>query len=150
MQKVPNKKSFRVENHYKIYDSVDVKLDQGVRFIPLYYSESVRSLINKTVRSTHPTYNVETTSDLHRTTKKCLLSPIEDKDHPYRLIHTPKQTVWSSRPHKFQKGWKVFISLSDKYGTFVDNCGMTQSVAFIRCKTKADALRIKKELDSPI
>lgn len=150
MQKVPNEKPFKVQNHYKIQDTVQVKLDKGVSFIPLYYSDAVRTLINKTIYSNHPKYAVETTSDLHRTTKKTLLSSTMDSQHQHRLIHTPKQTVWSSRPHKFQQGWKVFISLSDKYGTFVDDCGMTQSVAFIRCKTKQEAMRIKKELDSPV
>ena len=29
--------------------------------------------------------------------------------------------------------------------TFIDNCGMTQSIAFIRCDSKQEAARIKKE-----
>ena len=34
--------------------------------------------------------------------------------------------------------------------TFIDNCGMTQSIAFIRCKSKQEAQKIKKELDNEI
>jgi len=95
-------------------------------------------------------YKVETTSDLHCTTKKHLISNCKSEEYCYKLIHTPTQTVWSKRPHKFQEGWKVFISLTNQYSTFIDNCGMTQSVAFIRCKNKDEAKRIKAELDNDI
>ena len=150
LHKVPNERPFLVENHYKKRDNVEATLPQGVDFIPLYYSDVVRRIMEKVVYSTGDKYQVETTSDLHRTTKRDLLSDDEDSQHPHRLIHTPRQTVWASRPHKYQVGWKVFLSLTDRYGTFVDNCGMTQSVAFIRCSTKRDAHRIKRELDSPV
>lgn len=150
MQKIPNQGKFVIENHYKKHDVTEAKLDRGIDFIPLYYSDTVRKLINKTIYAQVPKYEVETTSDLHRTTKKEVISTTEDREHPYRLIHTPKQTVWSARPHKYQRGWKVFLSLSDRYGTFIDNCGMTQSIAFIRCKSKSEASRTSRELNSPI
>ena len=150
LHKVPNKRKFKVENHYKRVDKVETSIDRGVNFIPLYYSDVVKSLINKTVNANVPKYEVETTSDLHRTTKADLISTVKDDAHPFRLIHTPKQTVWSSRPHKYQEGWKVFLSLSDRYGAGVDNCGMTQSIAFIRCKSKNDAIKIQKELSTPV
>ena len=150
LQKKKNTHTFKVENYYKRRDVVEVTLDKGIDFIPLYYSSTVRSLMQKTIYSQVPKYRIETTSDLHRHTKKHLLSTERDDTHTYRLIHTPKQTVWSVRPHKYQEGWKVFLSLSDVYGTFVDACGMTQSVAFIRCASEAEAWRIKRELDAPV
>ena len=150
LQKAPNKNSFIIENHYKKHDKVKARVEAGIDFIPLYYSDEVRKLIKKTIYADVPKYVVETTSDLHRTTKSDMISSRRNAKHPYRLIHTPKQTVYASRPHKYQNGWKVFLSLSDRYGTFVDNCGMTQSVAFIRCQSKKEADRIKRELDSPV
>ena len=150
MKKAPNTDKFTIENHYKVHDVVETKLDKESDFIPLYYSDIVRRLMRKTIYSSAPKYKVETTSDLHRYTKRNLISEKQTRKHKHRLIHTPKQTVWSERPHKFQDGWKVFISLSDRFGTFVDNCGMTQSVAFVRCRSKAEALRVKKELDNPL
>lgn len=150
LRKVPNEQPLLVENHYMKRDTVKATLPQGVDFIPLYYSDGIRRILDKVVYSTRDKYEVETTSDLHRTTKRHLLSDSEDVAHPHRLIHTPRQTVWASRQHKYQTGWKVFLSLTDRYRTFVDNCGMTQSVAFIRCRTKRDALRVKRELDSPV
>lgn len=150
LQKRPNTEAFVVDNFYKLRNRVKARLDEDVDFIPLYYSEAVRGLMQKTIYSKAPTYVVETTSDLHRHTKSDLISNTRDSEHPYRLIHTPKQTVWSTRPHKFQCGWKVFLSLTDRFGTFIDDCGMTQSVAFVRCQSEREAIRVKRELDNPI
>ena len=78
----------------------------------------------------------------------------EELNFKHKLIHTDKQTVYASRPHKFQKGWKVFISTTGSWETFVDNCGMTQSIAFINCKNEKDseknANQIKKILEHPL
>ena len=150
LQKTPNGKPFTIENHYKKYSKVTARLDKGVQFIPLYYSDAVRSLMRKTIYANGAKHKVETTSDLHRYTKKHLISDHEDAEHKHKLIHTFRQTAWSSRPHKYQLGWKVFLSLSGYYETRIDNCGMTQSVAFVRCASKQQAKNIKRELDSPL
>ena len=150
LRKVPNDGKFLVENNYHKRDKVMARLDKGASCIPLYYSETVRHLMRKTIYSDAPKYPVETTSDLHRYTKQDLIREKRDRRHKYRLMHTPKQEVWSSRPHKYQDGWKVFISLSDRYGTRIDDCGMTQSVAFVRCRSKREAVRVKRELDNPV
>lgn len=150
LQKSPNAREFTVDNFYKREEKAAARLDEGADFIPLFYNDTVRGLMKKTVYADGEKYPVETTSDLHRYTKRDLLSDTESGKHPYRLIHTPRQTVWSCRPHKFQKGWKVFLSLSDRYRAFVDDCGMTQSVAFVRCKSKREAERIRGELENPV
>ena len=104
------------------------------KYIPLVYSDIVQSILHKTLDDDSlPKFKVETSSDLHKYTKKQLISVEQDDEHPYRLIHTPKQTVYASRPHKYQEGYKVFISTTSYYSVGVDNCGMTQSIAFIRC-----------------
>ena len=51
-------------------------------------------------------YKVETSSDLHKYTKRSLISKTQDDEHQYRLIHTPSQTVYATRPHKYQDGYK--------------------------------------------
>jgi len=116
-------------------------------FIPLLWNREVQSIFAKTIEADNKKFNVETTSDLHKYTKKELISNIEDAEHKYRLIHTPKQTVWAKRPHKYQEGYKCFISTTDKYKTFVDDCGMTQSIAFVRCNDENSAKNIKQTLD---
>ena len=82
--------------------------------------------------------------------KKKLISQTQDEKFKYKLIHTPKQIVWSSRPHKYQDGFKVFISTTSYYGTFVDNCGMTQSIAFIMCNDETEAKNINHVLGHPM
>ncbi|MFH1769175.1 MAG: class I SAM-dependent methyltransferase [Parcubacteria group bacterium] len=150
LQKSPNEKSFTVDNHYKLHRVEEAKLSRGADFIPLYYSDVVKSIIDKTLRSDYPKYEIQTSSNLHKYTKRQLISAVRDSQHSYKLNHTPSQVVWSKIPHIYQDGWKVFISLTNQYSTFVDNCGMTQSIAFIRCSSKTEANRIAKELDDDI
>ena len=150
-QNTPNRKAVEVENFYRSKESKKLKLPKDARFIPLFLSPESVSLMKKTVMSETEKIPIETTSDLHRTTKSSLLSAKQTAKHKYRIIHTPTQTVWSSRPHKYQRGWKVFISLTNKYGTFIDrDCGMTQSIAFVRCATKQAAEALKAQLDSDV
>jgi hypothetical protein len=97
-----------------------------------------------------PKFNVQTSSDLHKYTKAELIRDVETDVYKYRLIHTPSQTVYASRPHKYQEGFKVFISTTDKYGVFVDNCGMTQSIAFILCDNEEKAKQYVAILQHPL
>jgi predicted RNA methylase len=151
LQKIPNNKVFKIENFYIKNDIQIAKLDKNVNFIPLYYSEIVRNIINKTLNNKSlPKYKIETNSFLHRYTKKNNINDRKNNEFCYKLIHTPSQTVWSNIPHKIQNGYKVFISLSNQYMTFIDNCGMTQSIAYIRCNSKSEAKKIKNELDNEI
>lgn len=150
LQKTPNKKEFVVDNNYKIKRVEKASVDVGARYIPLYYSNIVKSIINKTLNASNPKYRIETSSNLHKYTQKKLISDIKDNKHSYKLKHTPSQIVWAERPHIYQEGWKVFISLTNQYGTCIDNCGMTQSIAFIRCSSKEEAERISKELNNEI
>jgi SAM-dependent methyltransferase len=119
-------------------------------YIPLYFTNTVFSILKKTVDSTIIKFKVETSSDLHKFTKKQLINDKQDNAHPYRLIHTPKQTVYASRPHKYQEGYKVFLSTTDKYNVFIDDCGMTQSIAFIRCDSLEEAETIREILKHPM
>jgi len=42
------------------------------------------------------------------------------------------------------------MSTTDKYGVFVDNCGMTQSIVFILCGSKEEAESYKQILEHPM
>ncbi len=150
LQKKENREYFTIDNNYFIKSKEWVKLDKNVKFIPLYFSEIVQAILSKTLLSDKQKYRVETTSNLHRYTKAECLSDKENSLFRYRIIHTPTQILWSKIPHKYQVGWKVFISLTNQYQTFIDNCGMTQSIAFIRCESKESADKIKRELDNDI
>ena len=121
------------------------------KFIPLLYTKTVQSILDKTILSKeYEKFDILTSSDLHKYTKKNIISNVKDDVFKYRLIHTPKQTVYSSRPHKYQDGYKVFISTTDKYNVFIDNCGMTQSIAFILCSNKNQANLFRDILNHPL
>jgi adenine-specific DNA-methyltransferase len=122
------------------------------KYIPLYYNQLVQSIVRKTIDNRSlKKFNVETTSFLHKYTKRECLQSEKDENHPFRLIHTPKQIVWSSKKHKYQDGWKVFIPTTSYFKTFIDNnCGMTQSIAFIRCNDEEEARKINKVLSHPL
>jgi adenine-specific DNA-methyltransferase len=131
------------------YTSVVPSIER--RYIPLLYTNEVYHILSKTVdNNSLAKFKVETTSDLHRYTKKDFIQDTPDDIFKYKLIHTPKQTCYASRPHKFQDGYKVFISTTDKYKVFVDNCGMTQSIVFICCSSEEQANKIKRVLEHPL
>lgn len=120
-------------------------------YIPLIYTPVVQSILSKTLDHTSwPRFHIETTSDLHRYTKASLLQNEPSSTFPYKQIHTPTQTVWASRPHKYQNGIKVFLSLTNRYKVFIDDCGMTQSIAFIRCPDFLTAEKTKTLLEHPL
>lgn len=148
IQKKPFYKDIEIEGRWRGINYTSNVSSRIRSFIPQYYNSIIDSISQKTLENdTLVKFKVETTSDLHKYTKRHLISTINDDEHPYKLIHTPKQTVYASRPHKWQDCWKVFISTTDSYSTFIDNCGMTQSVAFIRCESKEIAETYKKILD---
>ena len=150
---IENKKSYKdveIDGIWKgnLYNSTVES--QVRRYIPLYYNRIIQSILKKTIDASNTKFKVETSSDLHKYTKKIHISNQKTDEFKYKLIHTPKQTVWANRPHKYQTGYKVFISTTTYYGVFVDNCGMTQSIAFIRCDNKKKANKIKSVLEHPL
>ncbi len=147
VQNTPSYKPINVEGIWNDIHYESTVTSRERRFIPQYYNSMIDSISQKTLESDIVKFKVETTSDLHKYTKRDLISTEKDDTYKYKLIHTPKQTVYSSRPHKWQEGYKVFISTTDAYQTFIDNCGMTQSIAFIRCNDKEEAEVYKSILD---
>lgn len=121
------------------------------KYIPLVYNQTVQDILSKTIdNSSYKRFDILTNCDLHKYTKSHLISDTQTDIFQYKLIHTPSQTVYASRPHKFQEGYKVFISTTDKYQVFIDNCGMTQSIVFIRCDSKEEAEEYVRVLQHPL
>ena len=120
-------------------------------YIPLLYNSLVQGILIKTLeREKVEKFKIETNSYLHKYTKRQLISSIKDDLFKYRLIHTPKQTVYSKIPHKLQCGYKIFIPTTDKYIPFIDDCGMTQSIAYIKCDNLIQATKILNILKHPL
>ena len=93
----------------------------------------VQSILSKTIDNDELTrFACQTSSDLHKTSKKHLINDTKTDVYKYKLIHTPSQIVYSSRPHKFQDGYKVFISTTDKYKVFIDECGNFNNIKILK------------------
>jgi SAM-dependent methyltransferase len=121
------------------------------KYIPLLYNQMVQNILSKTIdNTTLPKFEVKTSSDLHKYTKAEFIRDKKTEEFKYKLIHTPSQIVYSSRPHKFQEGYKIFISTTDKYNVFIDNCGMTQSIVFILCSNEEEAKKYLEILQHPL
>lgn len=133
----------------KYYES---SVTSGVRkYIPLVYNNIIYNILQKTIDDASlKKFDVKTSSDLHKYTKAEFISDTINDTFKYKLIHTPSQTVYSSKPHKFQDGYKVFISTTDKYQVFIDNCGMTQSIVFILCTDENQAKKYLNILQHPL
>ena len=152
LRKVPNIDKVKIINKYIIKDVQYAQIDKNINFIPLYYSEMVRNILNKTINNKSlPKYKIETSSNLHRYTKSSHLNETPNEIYKYKIHHTPSQVVWSDIPHKFQEGYKVYLSLTNQYGLFVDkDAGMTQSIAYILCKDEKEAIKVKQELENDV
>ena len=119
-------KNINVSRIWKKKTYVSSVISKQRNYIPLLYNQMVQNILSKTIDNTLlPKYEVKTSSDLHKYTKAKFISNEKTEEFKYKLIHIPSKIVYSSRPHKFQEGYKIFISTTDKYSVFIDNCGMT-------------------------
>lgn len=145
-------KKIKVEGIWKGKLYTDYVSSGERSYIPLFYNSIVRSIMNKTIdNDKFERFNVLTSSDLHKYTKSSLLNTSQNSEFQYKIIHTPKQTVYSSRPHKYQDGWKVFIPLTDRFKIFAEkDCGMTQSIAFVLCESENEARDLVSTLQHPL
>ena len=144
-------KEINISGIWKKEEYLSSVLSQKRKYIPLLYNEIVQSILSKTIDNISlKKFEVKTSSYLHKYTKKDIINIQETDIFKYKLIHTPKQTVYSSKPHKYQDGYKIFISTTDKYNVFIDNCGMTQSIAFILCDNYEIAEKYLKILNNPL
>lgn len=147
---IQNKETI-IHNGYKIKDLQKVILPKNIPYIPLYCHPIIQNIFNKVVNNEEEKYKIQTSSNLHKYTKANLLNPIKTDIFKYEIIHTPSQIIWSKQPHIYQEGWKVYISTTTTYQTFIkENCGMTQSIAFILCQNQDEAIRINEELQKPV
>lgn len=151
IQNCPSYKNINVSGIWKKREYTDSVVSKKCRYIPLLYNQMVSNILSKTIdNESLKKFNIKTSSDLHRYTKSSLISDEQNDIYKYKIIHTPSKTVWSSRPHKFQDGYKIFISTTDKYKVFIDNCGMTQSIVFILCDSLEQAEKYIMILNHPL
>ena len=150
IQNCASYKNINVSGIWKKKEYVSSVVSKQRKYIPLLYNQMVQNILSKTIDTTLPKFQVKTSSDLHKYTKAEFINDEKTDVFKYKLIHTPSQTVYASRPHKFQEGYKLFISTTDKYSVFIDNCGMTQSIVFILCSNEEQAKKYEHILQNPL
>lgn len=151
IENCPSYKNMNVSGIWKKKEYFSSVISKERKYIPLLYNEMVEQILSKTINNENlRKFEVKTSSDLHKYTKAEFIRDEQNDTYKYKLIHTPSQTVYSSKPHKYQEGYKVFISTTDKYSVFIDNCGMTQSIVFILCVSEEEARRFLKILECPL
>jgi tRNA1(Val) A37 N6-methylase TrmN6 len=151
VQNCPFYKNINVSGIWKKKEYFGSVISNKRKYIPLLYNQIIQNILLKTIDNTSlKKFDIKTSSDLHKFSKAEFISNIKDNIYKYKLIHTPNQTVYSSKPHKFQEGYKIFISTTDKYSVFIDNCGMTQSIVFIQCINEEQAKKYLQILQHPL
>jgi SAM-dependent methyltransferase len=151
IQNCTSYKNINVSGIWKKQEYISSVVSKERKYIPLLYNQIVQNILSKTIDNhVLKKFEVKTSSDLHKYTKAEFIRDEPDDVYKYKLIHTPSQTVYASRPHKFQEGYKVFISTTDKYKLFIDECGMTQSIVFILCSNEAQAKKYLQILQHPL
>ena len=151
IQNCPFYKNIDVSGIWKKKEYICSVKSKQRKYIPLLYNQMVQNILSKTIdNASLPKFEVKTSSDLHKYTKAKFISTEKTEEFKYKLIHTPSQTVYSSKPHKFQEGYKIFISTTDKYSVFIDKCGMTQSIVFIICSNEEQAKKYLQILQHPL
>ncbi len=151
IQNCPFYKNINVSGIWKKKEYINSVVSKERKYIPLLYNQTVQNILSKTIDDENlKKFEIKTSSDLHKYTKADFIRNEKDDVYKYKLIHTPSQTVYSSRPHKFQDGYKVFISTTDKYKIFIDECGMTQSIVFILCRDETEANHYFQILQHPL
>jgi SAM-dependent methyltransferase len=144
-------KNINVSGIWKKKEYISSVISKQRKYIPLLYNQIIQNILSKTIDNTNlQKFNIKTSSYLHKYTKAEFINEKKTNVYKYKLIHTPNQTVYSSKPHKFQEGYKVFISTTDKYNVFIDNCGMTQSIVFIICTDNEQAKKYLQILQHPL
>ena len=151
IQNCPFYKNINISGIWKKNEYTSSVLSKQRKYIPLLYNQTVQNILSKTIDNSNLTkFDIKTSSDLHKYTKADFISDKKTDVFKYKLIHTPSQTVYSSKPHKYQDGFKVFLSTTDKYNVFIDNCGMTQSIVFILCSNEEQAKKYLQILQHPL
>lgn len=150
IQNCTSYKNINISGIWKKKEYTSSVLSMQRKYIPLLYNQIVQNILLKTIDTTIPKFEIKTSSNLHKYTKATFINDKQTEEFKYKLIHTPTKIVYASKSHKFQNGYKIFISITNKYNVFIDTCGMTQSIAFILCFNEEQAKKYLKILEHPL
>ncbi len=138
-----------VVNKYLVQDvQHSVTIPRDLPFIPLYLSNSVIGIIQKTMSQKANFFNYR--CDLHNHTKANLLADERDSRHPYKTIHTTRKTRYAQIKQDIYDKYLVLIPLSTYYKPFIEHhVNVTQSIGYIPFDDEHDAQVCLNEITQP-
>ena len=129
----------KVINNYLIRDiQENVVIQPNLKFIPLYISQSILSIVEKTIQPAENLFKYR--CDLHNFTKKDFLSDTKNEIYQYETIHTPRKTRYAKIKQDIYDKWIIVVPLSTYYVPYIrKNVNTTQSVGYFAFDTKKQA-----------
>lgn len=137
-----------VKNNFLLKDTQEVVIPKEVKFIPLYLSNDVLSIMKKVIKEDNNNLNYR--CDLHNFTQKNKLSDYCSTEFPYETIHTARKTRYAKIKQDIYDKWNIIIPLSTYFIPFVRNkVNTTQSVAYISFTDKNSAENYMEKIIKP-
>ena len=139
----------KVVNNYLIKDiQENVVLPRNLKFIPLYISQSIISIIQKTIQREENDFKYR--CDLHNFTQTELLSDTKDEVFAYETIHTPNKTRYAKIKQDIYKKWVIIVPLSTYYIPYIKHhVNTTQSVGYFAFNLKSQAKEYLETITQP-
>lgn len=136
-----------VKNNYLIKDEQKVLIPKELPFIPLYISNGILSIIQKSILNSNE--KIKYRCDLHNFTKKNMLSDKKDEIFQYETIHTARKTRYASLKQEIFDKYLVLIPLSTYFVPFIKTkVNVTQSISYCEFKDKNSALSFLEKITS--
>lgn len=139
-----------VKNNYLIKDEQhDLTIPNTLKFIPLYLSQEVLSIVQKAIQPTENAFRYR--CDLHNFTKKHLLSDTQSAQFPFETIHTARKTRYACFKQDIYDGFLVIVPLSTFYVPYIRHAvNVTQSVGYLPFLTQEEAQAGLEEITQPL
>ncbi|QBF34576.1 hypothetical protein EG856_01390 [Mycoplasmopsis phocirhinis] len=127
-----------VKNNFLIKDEQIVKIPKNLPFIPLYLSQEIISIIQKSFSEQRNLFKYR--CDLHNYTKKNNLSDNKDNIFKYETIHTVRKTRYANIKQDIYEKWIIIFPLSTYFIPFIEHHkNTTQSVGYMAFDTQKQA-----------
>ncbi|NCP98224.1 methyltransferase [archaeon] len=137
-----------VKNNFLIKDTQEVLIPKDLKFIPLYLSNDIISIVKKVIKDENNSFNYR--CDLHNFTQKNKLSDNFSVEFPYETIHTARKTRYANIKQDIYDKWNIIIPLSTYFVPYVKNkVNTTQSVGYISFEDKISAEDYIKTITKP-
>lgn len=147
-QKNHKEEKTRVINSFLLKDEQSVHIPSTLKFIPLYISQDIISIIEKAVLPTRNLFDYR--CDLHNFTQKEKLRDYQDETFCYETIHTVRKMRFSCMKQDIYDKWTIIVPLSTYYVPFIrHHVNVTQSVGYLSFDTLEEAQKELALLQQP-